>query len=206
MLPTPTSVRWSSSAALIGVRLPLSRAASAGAVEGLVERLGAQALEQLVVGERRVGRQQHQAEAARIVEADLPALVGVEHDMVVASNGCSAALARRAGSCGPTCRDGRSGCCRRRAAAAGISRAGRWPGPCGLRPAWRTWPATGPGGLVAAAATRTMRRPTSLGTRPRRTVSTSGSSGMPSRCLAPRAPNNAVPTRTWVAPSRTAVS
>jgi len=36
-----------------------------------------------VLGQRGVGGQQHQAEAAGVVEADLPALVGLEHDMVV---------------------------------------------------------------------------------------------------------------------------
>ena len=71
----------------MGVRRPLRRLGQRGAVEGLVERLGPQALEQLVPGQRLVGRQQHQAEAAGVVEADLPALVGLEDDMVVPLEG-----------------------------------------------------------------------------------------------------------------------
>ena len=67
----------------MGVRLPLRRLGQCRAVESVVERLGPQPLEQLVPGHGLVGRQQHQAEAAGVVETDLPALVGLEHDMVV---------------------------------------------------------------------------------------------------------------------------
>ena len=163
----------------MGVRRPFRRAGQGGAVEGLVERLGSQPLEQLVLGHRLVGSQQHQAEAACVVETNLPALVGLEHDMVVP-------LERMLGGArgivqGHAARHAEmddQGVGRRRAGAAGTWPAGRWPAPCGPRPSGRTWPAAARGGRLRRWIRRTMRWPTSRGTRPRRTVSTSGSSGM----------------------------
>ena len=52
-------------------------------VERLVERLGAQIPEQLVAGDGVVALQQHQPEAPGIVEANLPALVGLEYHVIV---------------------------------------------------------------------------------------------------------------------------
>ena len=61
---------------------------------------------------------------------------------------------------------------------AGIWRAGRAPRPCARQAARRNASGNGKRRSVRRCSTRAKRRPTRTGSRPRRTVSTSGSSGM----------------------------
>ena len=83
MLPSPATIRWSSSAALIGVILPASSAARYLPSKPGFERLGPHAGEERVRDLLAAPHVIHQPEAARVVEAHDRAVVEGQHDMVV---------------------------------------------------------------------------------------------------------------------------
>ena len=70
-------------AALIGVRLPLQRGGEHGAGECRLQRFRPEARQQPVARQSVAGHQIHDAEAARVVEADHGAVVGLEDQMIV---------------------------------------------------------------------------------------------------------------------------
>ncbi len=178
-----------------------------GPVEGIVERFGPQALEELVLGQRLVGGQQHQTEAARVVETDLPAFLGFDHDMIVP-------LERMFGS---TCRIvqghatrhaemGDQGVTVIEAEQQVFRPAVDAQHPTALDSSAQSGLAGAPAGRAGAG------RGERCAVRP---VSERGHDGrfLPREAracrraaYAPRWPNRAVPTRTWVAPRRMAFS
>ena len=128
---------------------------------------------------------QQAAEAARVVEAQHPArraalAVEREVDVVVrASPACRPAAPAGCRTC-----PGAAARCRRRCRAAGTWRGGG-PRRCAARAAGRRpRPESASAGRAGAGCTATTRRPSTCGARPRRVVSTSGNSGMPSPCVA----------------------
>ena len=189
MLPRPATTRWSSSAALRLVFLPAQARASMAASNALPSGSGPSARNSGSSSSSVARDELHQAEAARIVERDDRA----PYDMWNTTWSCAACLASGRDGTRPACvsraaceRRGTSPTCRDASAArrrttdrpADIWRAGRARRrSC---PSSRSAKSFGSGQRRSPrrASTLTKRAPSITGASPRRTVSTSGSSGM----------------------------
>ena len=175
MLPSPATVRWSSSAALIGIFGPAG-VRQHGRVECVVERFGPKPGQQLVVSSAAGRDQVQRAEAPRIDEADATPVVGLQRHMLVQRRR-GAVIGADQHTAGHAEMDQQARR-RDRAASECISPA------CGSpRRARRSAAAPRPAGSAQRRSGRSMRaraitRPSSRACRPRITVSTSGSSGM----------------------------
>ena len=162
-----------------------------GGVEFIAERLRPERAQQRLLVELGARHQLHRAEAARIVEGDDGAVRHVKHHMVVrralwsARDNIDPARCRGRAASSPTCRDASAARRPTTDPPADISPAGpglrRSSRAAAFRSPWRSASA-GRGG-----APRPWRRraPSIAGARPRRTVSTSGSSGMVNGAPAP---------------------
>ena len=86
MLPRPATTFWSSSAAFIGVRLPASEADRLATLNAASSGSGPEPGQQPVRVLLRGRHQVHRAEPARIDETNAPALVGLQHQVLVQGN------------------------------------------------------------------------------------------------------------------------
>ena len=83
MLPSPATMRWSKQRRLEAGLLASAGARQHGGIECVAERLGAKPFQQRLVVELGARHELHRAEAARIVEGDGRAGRHVKHDVVV---------------------------------------------------------------------------------------------------------------------------
>ena len=161
----------------------------------------------LCLGNGLVGRQQHQAEAASVVETNLPALVGLEHDMVVPLERMFGGTRRVVqGHAARHAEMGDQG-----VAVIEAEQQVFRPAVDGLHPtAFDTLRELGRQRHPKVAPALDEANDAPADQSRNETASDGFDLGQLGHVLrapyVPRWPNNAVPTRTWVAPSRTAVS
>src|SRR5471032_1445187 len=184
MLPTPTSVFWSSRAALIGVLRPLRRAASAAPSKLSSRGSGPRPLNALCLETPSVATSSIRPKRRASLKRTCQPSSSSKTTWSWRSNGCSAALLA---SCRVMRPDMPRWTIRVWPLSSRISRyLARRSMPAIVRPStfWANFAGSGTRRSRRRWCSFVMRWPTMRGIRPRRTVSTSGSSGMKRRTAA----------------------